>query len=402
MLAREYAWLNSLKASQLSSIAVAIGVSSSGRKSAVAQGIAAALTPFQDGHRQPPSTQVHETAKCSGRVPSGTTLERSASIVSIDMGIRTLAYAHLKLEHENRTKPDLLGQTRRLPVLSAWQCLSIAPKPLDLSFEGQKNDKLHAVGALSQPKESFSPELYAQHAYTLVEELVSRFQPTHVLIEKQRFRSGGNAAVFDWTIRVGVFEGMLHAALQTLCQERQLKIEVSSVDPKKVVRYWLGEKATPSLRQTAARKKRASSKEVKDEKVNLVGNWLKGTENQREHIVALNVAAQPMIAAYLEKWNGKTKGMRSVETSLKLSKLDDLADSLLQGLAYIEWENHRARLTACGPLALSDVTRKDAMTLSTEDLQNIKNFGPSGKAALAKKILKKRPAIKRAKSKLTM
>ena len=368
MLTPRYSWLNSLKATQLARIAVAIGVPSSGRKSAVVESICAALGQPPDGSRIPKKGSTsHKDVYTKGqqikRSPGdsnqylSTNLTGPASIVSIDMGIRTLAYAHLKIPPVALTSDSATGPERAKPTLNAWQCLSIATKPSTSLSQTTPNldaDALDADAraAVTQPKESFSPDLYAHYAYDLVKGLISRFNPTHVLIERQRFRSGGNSAVLDWTIRVGVFEGMLHAAFRTICEERSLSIHILPVEPKRVARYWLGDKASPDGVARGARKKRASSKEVKTEKIDVVGRWLERDSDAQRPLGPIEETAQPTATAYLEKWHGKTKGVKASDSILRLSKLDDLADSLLQGLTYVEWQKWKADIGAKGPEAL--------------------------------------------------
>jgi cruciform cutting endonuclease 1 len=50
------------------------------------------------------------------------------------------------------------------------------------------------------------------------------------------------------------------------------------------------------------------------------------------------------VKAYLERWSGK----RSSDTQWRIEKLDDLADCLLQGLTWLEWQVRRAHLAKDG------------------------------------------------------
>lgn len=277
-------WLTFLKAAQLQRIARATGIQSSGTKGELIRRIEAEL------QLQLPGPQNSQTAACTSpsahtRVPSrpghggGKTANTPHpsprdqwSILSIDMGIQNLAFAHLRIPKSRSGAGS--GATSAVPELTAWRRLAVSEfAELDLaqgvelggrstssslsSFSEQPS--LSPTPALekdnpSSPSEQkrkklptpaaipFSPPLYASHAYTLLTTLLSVYRPTHILIERQRFRSGGSSAVQEWTLRVGVFEGMLYAILHALQQERGgefADVCVRGVEPKRVVRYWL-------------------------------------------------------------------------------------------------------------------------------------------------------------------
>jgi cruciform cutting endonuclease 1 len=178
-------------------------------------------------------------------------------------------------------------------------------------------------------KESFCPALYAKNAYSLINTLLSTYKPTHILIERQRFRSAGGSAVQEWTIRVGVFEGMLYAVLETILQERGLSknlapMQIHGIEPKRVVKYWI-DKERGGEKMTA--------REVKKAKIEIVGKWL---EEGRVGVVEGDVTE--LVGGYLGKLRKEGKN------TVQIGKLDDLADCLLQGVTWLEWEGMRRRL----------------------------------------------------------
>ena len=382
--------LDGLKLSQLQSLAVSIGTQCSGTKTAIKSSIREIL-PRRDSAR----------------------LRRPLSIVSIDMGIRNLAYAHLTadLNVDVGARKSEDGGCYRRPCLCAWEKIAIAPSKLTETSESEsdaagedtpsslspKSRRTEVSNAIRQSKnDAFAPHLYAVHAVSLIKRVMAhKPTPTHILIERQRFRSGGSPIVQDWSIRVGVFEGMLYAVLRTLAEietgsgmgiandraGNSTKIDVEGVLPGRVVRYWADR---GGVEETATESTKLKGKAMKKLKIDLVGrtleeslrhssiqqlrNSLATAENASTNVstsLQIGKTAHPTVSAYLSKW---TKGDRSKPPSShrnhemtndsynppppppaaaeELSKLDDLADCLLQGMAWIEWENNRARVTA--------------------------------------------------------
>jgi cruciform cutting endonuclease 1 len=414
-------WLSKLKVAQLHRIAVATGVQSSGAKAVLAQRLSDELQLNNDG-----SKDVVETKPRLGN-GKGTDDAKPMSILSIDMGIRNLAYAHIIVPSRASTLDGgKLKQHCHTPILNAWTRLAVSSFPTSsethpsypiIPSSTPREDKKHQptladdqVNALDSGqsmsvKESFSPNLYASHAYTLMTSLLTTYKPTHVLIERQRFRSAGSSSVLEWTIRVGVFEGMLYAVLNTLRGEGRLKallgadsdvdVAVQGIEPRRVVTYWTEGDTKPSggskdmgiekagEKEGQERKKTAKTpraKEVKREKINLVAKWWLSffsrkdspeMENSESLKISLAEDSQvkDVVDAYLRKWeNGnsdskgikggsrKGKGIDKVGNDespvTKIKKLDDLADCLLQGIAWLEWRDMRRKMARDGPDAV--------------------------------------------------
>ncbi|KAL5362311.1 mitochondrial resolvase Ydc2 [Aspergillus floccosus] len=332
-------WLQSLKSAQLQRIAQATGIQSAGPKGTLMQRL---------------DTELRDCAYKSGDASS-----QPLSILSIDMGIRNLAFAHLLVPSppsspQGVSKAQPQAPARVSPTLTAWRRLS-----------------------LSEPGAGdFSPGTYAPVAYALVTGLLATYRPTHVLIERQRFRSGGGSAVQEWTLRVGVFEGMVYAVFYAL-RERQLELArgaqaeampvVLGVEPQRVLRYWEG---AGSERGGA---KRVSSREGKKIKIDLVGRWVssamesgvkeEGEEEEEEEgeaatkvRVGEDAEVRQWVDGYLDRWSGKrVRRGESADGKPDIGKLDDLADCLLQGVTWLEWQVMRDRIVREGVGALSDV-----------------------------------------------
>ena len=313
------------------------------------------------------------------------------SVLSIDMGIQNLAFAHLSVPRTSAARAP------SRPVLTAWHRLKVSEiGDLDLSgartvakidsmgvseltTQSDVESSFSAQTVKAKPaaglKEGFSPDLYAATAYTLITSLLSAYKPTHILIERQRFRSGGGSAVQEWTLRVGVLEGMLYAVLHALRHERGgviAGIEVQGIEPKRVVGYWDGlDSDTTRNSGEGVKKGRVSAREVKKTKIDLVGRWLDASietdvspvEDTRRELelgaagdakICLEAdrpAVHDLAGAYLRKWRGegtRRKRLSTTESTSEVGKLDDLADCLLQGVTWVEWQIMRERLAQEG------------------------------------------------------
>ncbi|KAJ5542193.1 hypothetical protein N7461_008196 [Penicillium sp. DV-2018c] len=470
----DHPWLACLKSAQLQRIARATGIQSSGTKSALVDRIAAELTLQLQSQLPASGDAAVDTVAVSGS-GTGTTLPQDPrvdpglltgtnarpgnestvksksksqdksklarvptsnakpwSILSIDMGIQNLAFAHL-LVPRSKSEPNEVDVQPALE-LTAWHRLAVSEiSTLALSsINGSGIEKTviaeHAHGVIPEAvaaaeaeaeegldksqvaksnrngkqkqkqkekekeKPSFSPDLYAANAYTLISSLLTAYRPTHILIERQRFRSGGGSAVQEWTLRVGVLEGMLYAVLHTLRHERgeYADVIVNGVEPKRVVRYWLeGALENGDICRKEKGEKRLTARDVKKAKIDIVGRWVSSAMEEpgvvSDKIVLAAKAASPVVHgvadAYLRKWQGRTvkkvKGKRkgtcasdplsSLETGssdsaldgemvpLDIGKLDDLADCLLQGVTWLEWQVMRDRFAREGAAALDSI-----------------------------------------------
>lgn len=233
------------------------------------------------------------------------------------------------------------GEGQMIPSIHEWCRLAVSSPPAAASSEKEQGTPL--------VKEAFDPATLSRAAYALLRERLLPTNPTHVLIERQRFRSMGSKHILEWTIRVNMFESILYAVLCTLKAERVWNGEVVGVTPGKVGPFWLGggegdgygsEEALKKVRKTKSAKARN-----KGLKIDLVRRWL-GDGN----VVGLgNKGVAETARQYIEKWD-RAPGGRKVEKKAdgeraenndEMGKLDDLADCLLQGMAWVNWEENR-------------------------------------------------------------
>ncbi|ETI22918.1 hypothetical protein G647_04712 [Cladophialophora carrionii CBS 160.54] len=304
-------WLDTLTTAKLHRLAIAIGAPCSGTKAVRIEGIRRAVT----------SVSSKDGSDAS-----------DLSLLSIDMGIRNLAFAHITASLQAANSAKYLQYTK--PTLQAWRRLAVS-ESLDATTAVPISVRVDNASEVLASKESFEPVDYALHAYKLINYMLQTCQPNHVLIERQRFRSGGGPAVQEWTIRVGVFEGMLYASLRTIIEERKLHLSVEPMQPSRVNRYWLEGCMRPSTRKLVGQ-------EVKRAKIQLAGNILREADAN----ICVGKEMQPIVADFVSGCN-KDFTSKPAANAGKM-KLDDLADSLLQGLSWIKWQNSRRRIEALG------------------------------------------------------
>lgn len=267
----------------------------------------------------------------------------------------------------DETTPGIKGRPRRkervaevTEAQSPKEPVSSTPVPDADSALGELPKKGGSVGKKPKKKaESFEPSVYALLANNFVRHILDRFSPLDaILIERQRYRSGSSAAIQEWTVRVNMLEAMLHAVFCCLHGEKSPVAE--GVSPSRVTRFWVdrvGEKFLEVQKKPERRKKKEvlgeklgeelgvegvevvierekTYRKTKLAKVSLVKEWLRSGG-----VVKVGKDAKG-VAADFEPVKGRRKSKRASG-----GKLDDLADCLLQGMAWIRWEENRRRFS---------------------------------------------------------
>ncbi|RMY16429.1 hypothetical protein D0867_03658 [Hortaea werneckii] len=327
------------KASLLRQTAFLMGLSSTGTKAEIAHAV-------QQRARQ-----------------ASQTLDRRR-VISVDMGIRNLAYCVVDMPHD-----ETFGQRQhgsKLPItVRHW-----SKRDLLLGLQDQQ----HPSGALGEevrkpatttrkearrssnkdvlPKTAFTPSALSKVAYEVVTGLLQH-QPDVILIERQRFRSGGQAAVQEWTVRVNMLESMLWACLHTLQQTRSTGTldfpTIHAISPASVANFWIagkhmdlephaghyqGNSGGVELQEPL---KLPRKKIEKKDKAQIVRSWVDGSRDD------VNLCFEGEAAQTADLFNGKGR-VSSPKQALSITKLDDLADSLLQALAWARWERNSRQI----------------------------------------------------------
>lgn len=242
--------------------------------------------------------------------------------MAIDMGIKNFSYAKLQLD---KTLPF-----NTPPLIKEWT-----------KFNVQEWAKIDS-GL------SYDPLSFARLSYRVVDELIynkNEDVPDVVLIERQRIRSASAKNVLEWVYRVNMFESMIHATIFSKKQadSRITDSTIVAAEPKRMGNYWVQNQSTEKITQ---------KKNSKSLRIGLVEKWLSEYSNvstQKPFILPIDVAIsndESKRSRSASKWIFETimKNSRFNKDggdSKAVQKADDLVDSLLHGLAYINWEKNR-------------------------------------------------------------
>lgn len=311
-------------------------------------------------------------------------------IISIDMGIKNLAFCDVEVEYPG---DDLMNP--RLDIIR-WDKLNLVNAKYDLDQrQSEARNSLHVqdgVNDAEDEQDPYSLPVLSRTAYIFLRKSILEVSPDIILIERQRWRSGGSAAIQQWTVRVNTLEAMLWAILNTLNLEQSAtsrgvkgavmhrQYGVHGVDPKRVGQYWLGQqsKAGAERQDDAAfqedaleaevnqiKKKEPRSKAEKKAKIAILRSWFatkppstKPSTPESTPILsftvgpgattALNALSLPAAKARRKKKDETDdqvveKGLPAVAEK-DLKKLDDITDSCLQVAAWVAWESNRRQL----------------------------------------------------------
>ncbi|KAF8431033.1 mitochondrial resolvase Ydc2 [Terfezia claveryi] len=410
--------ISSLKRTQLRSLASSLGTPISGTKKVLAEGVCAALGRSRFPALRPTS---HGGGGGGGGGDGG---GRGVRILSVDMGIRNLAVCLLEVLFRPGGKVWGMGEHRyrqrdmMVPSVIAWQRMCIPPSPTTTDTTtnnnnnniDNENDKDNNNTTCSEsipdespvspqipppttPAESFSASTFSRHAYNLATTLLSLSGPTcppdQILIETQRYRSGGGAAVQEWTLRVNMLESMLWGCLRTLAEvgfwgsgsdggagsakgscsgegAGQGGELIEGVNPIKVTGFWEG--FLSGSKVVEVERLQTTYVESKKSKTRIVKGLLCPpyicTQSSPEvgipHFELGTDQARETAELFLEiNANGNGNGVEGAKKVREpiirdgkrrkkqpKGKLDDLADCLLQGLAWVKWEEGRRKMVS--------------------------------------------------------
>lgn len=286
-------------------------------------------------------------------------------IVSVDMGIRNLAFCVLEARSPQRVhEKHQEGSTTSPTILhvTAWKkidLLETLPRAHDAPGKIRDGESKDAAKKVSNT--AFTPSVMCKTACEIARKLLE-YQPDAVLIERQRFRSSGSSAILEWTVRVNMLESMLWACLQTLHETSKMDTfpTLHEVNPLRVGKFWLAGTApsrvalrppdnifdTNDSKDKEASKivQRARGKVDKKDKIAIVRSWL---DDSKEGTLGREASLQfkGESASIADIFRAKTaRAPRGHPAEEKFRKLDDLADCLLQGAAWVRWEENRRRM----------------------------------------------------------
>ncbi|CDH59426.1 hypothetical protein RO3G_09272 [Lichtheimia corymbifera JMRC:FSU:9682] len=260
--------LSNLKAYELKDVAIQCGVSTSGRKNEVCDRIRHRFASAMS------SITRHDHFEADQLVPT--------SVVSLDLGYRNLAHIHLR--HDN--------------TILAWDRID-----LDIPEESSFHPSISAPFVRRYIQSSLEPLL-----------LCKEDDVGAVLVEQQRYREAGAAAVLETTIRVNCVEAMLWYALYDMVDRHDSlqTIPLVAIQRQAVDRIWAPEWEkfiTPSL----AMSKRSKTYQKKQACSRLVEHWLR-----EDQVVTC-------------------RDTRIKDGFFQQGKKDDLSDCLLQAMTWYQW-----------------------------------------------------------------
>jgi cruciform cutting endonuclease 1 len=156
----------------------------------------------------------------------------------------------------------------------------------------------------------------------------------------------GSKHVLEWTVRVNMLEAVIYGVLCALKEEGVWDGELLGIAPGKVGPFWVGDGEEGG----DWKKERTGKKKNKGMKIDVVRGWL-----EEGQMVGLgNEEVEATAKQYIDKWE-RSPGARKLKTKgEEVGKLDDLADCLLQGVAWIHWQENKETALQHGVEALLD------------------------------------------------
>ena len=283
-----------------------------------------------------------------------TTPNTGRRVVSVDMGIRNLAYCVVDVQPRSRTsniaRPLKITHWLRRDLLTPSAPILSPLADDECQQHEQETEKSKKGTKATADPEAFTPPQLSKTAYNVVTGLLSH-KPDEILIERQRFRSGSASAILEWTIRVNMLESMLWASLETLRASASPKSffpDVHAIPPRRVAEFWLSGQQLPLTPRAnifdAGQKhqdvalteepRKARTKIEKKEKVDLVKKWATGAVDES----GVSLIFEGQAAEVAEAFKLQTsRGAKQIAGG----KLDDLADCLLQAVAHLRWEENK-------------------------------------------------------------
>jgi cruciform cutting endonuclease 1 len=373
-------------AKALQALLTRIGSASSGTKDNLQQRFTRDVTrPHLFGLR--PEWQLRQSlpAKSKGK---------GLRIISIDMGIKNLAYCDVEVDYMDGNTMHPTMEIRR------WDKLNLVDATQELHRYWPNQQPFNqATPGVDDEVDPYSLSVLSQTAYWFVQKPVLEASPDIILIERQRWRSASSSAIQQWTVRVNTLEAMLWSVLETIRTERKVATtrlrdtykkrdyEIYGVDPKRVGHYWLGQHAKavaekqdevlPALKfdgtgqiveGRATEHKTPRSKAEKKAKIAILRSWL-STEPASTapstpdsaptisfRIGEGAIKAQKALSLPSPTRSRKKKGnVSGSDDDIKVTddndvkeqyikKLDDITDCCLQAAAWVAWESNRLQL----------------------------------------------------------
>lgn len=248
--------------------------------------------------------------------------KESLDMVSIDVGLKNFSLARMAV-------PSLTSSHTTKPTLVQW-------------------GKLNLPVYCNVPNE-FNPHIFAEIIDKLVFDLIlGPGTPDIIVVERQRYRSQGGASVQEHVLKSNALEFMLFASLKTLQRVQGLQTGLYSSSPQTMANYWTDYYGS---------KRHIGDEDSKTIRMMLVDEWMQhlmGNTAALEPLFKLNVDPPKTIPAYrgltrrvyesMSALNELNSPKYKVDIDDQNKKGDDVTDSLLHGISFIEFERNKQRL----------------------------------------------------------
>jgi cruciform cutting endonuclease 1 len=326
------------------------------------------------------------------------------------MGVKNLAFCVADASMQSRAgqsgKSESDSEARQVEAKMhtiAWRRVDVMHEMAETNARHQLPIGDHSVAPEPNLKNSFHPRVLARAAHALLTRVLLPYKPDIILIERQRYRSSGGAAIQEWTVRVNMLESMLWAALEALKGETWNlpsssntedagQPQVFDVSPARVGTFWIdsldeehdarrsaasiqafelgpkGEVSEKACESAATARKMSVAKVRKKDKIQLVRSWLSHapysskparTGCDKERVQENNAPITFSFAPEAEETRealciirSSTKRPKITNKSIaktgNVRKLDDLADCFLQAAAWVAWEWNRLEIQRKG------------------------------------------------------
>lgn len=247
------------------------------------------------------------------------------SIIAIDIGIVNFAYCKL-----------IWKRNEDIPVLAQWKKLEL--KGLSkMEFEPMIEKKVYN----SEPDSMFLLS-------SVLLEHILRSESDVYLLERQRTRTMGSSAIPEYILRVNILEHLLYSGLRLNSSNDGNAYTVLSSSPKRMVDYWCNSLyESDLLRRKLGLKSKSRSIITKKFRIALVKSFIHNQLYPQNGLsiqkFKLNDSFYKQFENYMGSYDDLSFGQilnnnKETETSQpRVHKNDDFADSLLHGLAWIDW-----------------------------------------------------------------
>ncbi|KAG0035364.1 hypothetical protein BGZ81_008962 [Podila clonocystis] len=253
------------------------------------------------------------------------------SIVSIDVGIRNLAWVELSSRGEilRWSVDDLLGVDGTSEADGSAD-LGHVQDSLDEASSKTTKASTHEMTTTKKAKQSkkapspqYDPRLVALRLNEIMQTIVDSERIGGVVVERQRFRTAGMHSVLDATFKCGVVEAVgTWWSIGSVSRSGSDSFEESADSASEVDTLDAGGMSKkPKTLKYATKKKQSRM---------IVDGWIHKLEGKdskmgtRDNSHPLRVSCSPTI----REWYRREK------------KRDDLSDCLLQAVAWYEWREH--------------------------------------------------------------